>query len=107
VSNTAPAVQPVWFPWQRVKRTVVTLLFTVVPALNLAVPQIVEAFDGYVDATTFGVINAVAFAILLVAGIITRLLAIPTVNSFLIAVGLGSVPKSEAPAVAQAQNTNQ
>jgi len=62
--------EPIWFPWQRVKRTLVIVLFTVVPTLNIAIPQIVEAFDGYVDAGTFAVINAVAAGILLVSGII-------------------------------------
>jgi len=92
------AVQPIWFPWQRVKRTIVVLLFTVVPALNIAVPMIVDAFDGYVDGATFGVINAVAAGILLVAGIITRIIAVPQVNALLVYLGLGSVPAKEIPA---------
>lgn len=91
--------EPIWFPWQRVKRTLVIVLFTVVPTLNIAIPQIVEAFDGYVDAGTFAVINAVAAGILLVSGIITRILAVPAVNAALVHVGIGSVPRKALPDV--------
>lgn len=90
-------VTPIWFPWQRVKRVLVVLLFTVVPTLNVAVPQIVEAFNGYVSPELFAIINTVAVGILVVAGIITRILAIPAVNEFLVWVGIGSVPKSALP----------
>ncbi|TFD74744.1 hypothetical protein [Cryobacterium fucosi] len=87
-------VETVWFPWQRVKRTLIVLLFTVVPALNVAVPQIVEAFNGQVTPELFAWINSVAAAILLVTGIVTRLIAIPGVNNLLVYLGLGSVPRS-------------
>ena len=87
-------VPDIWFPWQRVKRVLATLLFTVVPTLNIAIPQIVAAFDGYVSPELFVTINAVALGILLVAGIITRILAVPAVNQLLVKLGVGSIPRS-------------
>jgi hypothetical protein len=87
-------VGPIWFPWQRVKRVIAVLILVVVPTLNLVVPQIVTAFDGKVSPELFAWINAVAAGILAVVGIVTRILAIPTVNELLVKVGLGSVPAS-------------
>jgi hypothetical protein len=87
-------VTPIWFPWQRVKRVLFVLLLVVVPTLNLVVPQIVAAFDGAVSPELFAWINAVAAGILAVAGVVTRILAIPAVNEILVKIGLGSVPAS-------------
>lgn len=90
-------VQNIWFPWQRVVRTILVNLVVILPVVNVSLPLLVEAFTGNgVPAEVTVWVNAIVAGILVVTGVITRIIAIPAVNKFLTSLGAGSVPKEAA-----------
>lgn len=90
-------VPAIWYPTQRVIRTFLASLLVLVPALNLSLPLVAQAFqvDG-VPAEVYAVVNGIIAACLVVLSVVTRLMAIPAVNTFLTGLGAGSVPASVA-----------
>lgn len=102
MSDVTPAVPEIWFKSQRVIRTVLASLIVLVPALNLSLPLVAEAFrvDG-VPAEVYGVVNAVIGGCLVILAVVTRLMAIPAVNAFLTKIGAGSIPASAAKHIAE------
>ena len=73
------------FPWRATVRT----LIQAVAALAVAVPSIIAA----VEADSPGLTGAAGLAALTVAGIVTRVMALPSVNNLLTRLGLGPEPK--------------
>lgn len=94
-------VQPIWFPVQRVLRTIVQALVVLVPVVNGVAVTIVaylnEQTDVTVHPTVFVWLNAIIAVTAVVMGLIARVMAVPGVNDALAKVGLGSVPKREIP----------
>lgn len=84
----------IWYKGQRVLRS---LFQTAIPAfLGFAVvlPLIIEALGLPVESELRLWLVGVAAGVTAVAGAISRVMAIPTVNAFFTRIGLGSVPKS-------------
>lgn len=94
-------IQPIWFPVQRVVRTIVQALIVLVPVVNgvaMAVAgYLSEQTDIIVHPTVFVWLNAIIAITAVVMGLIARIMAVPGVNDLLGKVGLGSVPKREIP----------
>jgi hypothetical protein len=80
-------VPPIWYPWQRALRTAFTTILTVLPLI----PQVIAIIQGQWDAEWLTVVGVQAVAI---NTVLTRIIAIPAVNTFLTKIGLGSVPPS-------------
>ncbi|WIE65963.1 hypothetical protein DEI99_005340 [Curtobacterium sp. MCLR17_036] len=91
-------VDAIWFKGQRVLRTVFTTVLTVLPI----VPQVVQVVQGQWPAATG--LTAVAVQAVAINAALTAIIAIPTVNTWLTAIGLGSVPRKEAKANAAAKS---
>lgn len=92
------SVPEIWFKTQRVLRTalaVLTTLLTVWAAFALIAPQILDELALILPGAWIAWLTATIATITLVAGVITRIMAIPTVNGWLTRVGLGSVPRSK------------
>lgn len=89
------AVPEIWYKGKRVIRTLLVTLPTLLVMLNASLPLVASAFqvDG-VPAAVYGVVNGAIVAILVVVAVLTRLIAIPAVNTFLTKLGAGSVPAS-------------
>jgi len=87
-------VQDIWFKTQRVLRTVVAVGIPAFLTLALVLPQVIEALGLPVTSELYGWLVGLAAGVTAVAGAITRVMAIPAVNAWLVRVGLGSVPRA-------------
>lgn len=87
-------VQDIWFKSQRVLRTVVQVGIPAFLTFALALPQIINAAGLPVDGPLYLWLIGAAGVITAVAAGLTRIMAIPAVNAWLVKIGLGSVPKS-------------
>lgn len=94
MSHVSTEVQPIWFKTQRVLRTIVQVGVPTFLAFATLLPQLIDALGLPADAEVRLWLLAVAAGITAVAAALTRLMAIPTVNAWLVTIGLGSVPKS-------------
>ncbi|MCM3521789.1 hypothetical protein [Curtobacterium sp. P97] len=83
-------VDSIWYRAQRVLRTGLTTLLTVLPL----VPQIIQIVQGQWPAATG--LTAVAVQAVAINSALTAIIALPTVNRWLTAIGFGSVPRSVA-----------
>ncbi len=81
---------------QRVLRTMIQVGVPAFLGFALVIPQIIEALGLPVDSQIRIALLAFAAAVTAVAGAITRVMAIPAVDTWLTTIGLGSVKKSEA-----------
>lgn len=86
-------VQPIWYPVQRVLRTIVQVGIPAFLTFALALPQIIEALGLPVDSEVYLWLIGLATAVTGVAAALSRVMAIPAVNEWLVKIGLGSVPK--------------
>lgn len=82
-------VPPIWYRAQRVLRTGFTTILTVLPL----VPQVIAIIQGQWDAAW---LSGVAVQAVAINAALTGIIALPTVNSWLTKIGLGSIPKSAA-----------
>lgn len=88
------AAETIWYKGKRVIRTVLAALLVIVPTANLALPALADAFNAPdVPGAVYLWVNTVIAGALVVLGIVTRIMAIPVVNAWLIRVGAGSVPE--------------
>jgi predicted naringenin-chalcone synthase len=87
-------VQDIWFKTQRVLRTIVAVGIPAFISLALVLPQIIEALGLPLTSELYAWLVGVAAGVTAVAGAITRVMAIPAVNSWLVRIGLGSVPRA-------------
>lgn len=93
---TGAEVPEIWYKAQRVIRTVFATLvsvLTVWAGFALIAPQILAELANVLPESWVAWLAGVIGSITVVAGVITRILAIPSVNDFLTKVGMGSVPK--------------
>lgn len=77
----------IWYPSKRVLRTAFTTVLTILPLI----PQVVAIIQGQWSAEWLTGVAAQAVAI---NTALTGFIAIPTVNTWLTYIGLGSVPRS-------------
>lgn len=84
----------IWYKGKRVLRTIVQVGIPTFLAVALVIPQIIEALGLPVDSEIRLWLVAVAGGITAVAAALTRVMAIPAVNTWLTHIGLGSVPRS-------------
>lgn len=89
-------VQDIWFKRQRVLRTLVQVGIPSFLTFALVLPQIIGALGLPVDSGLYLWLVGAAGAVTAVAAGLSRVMAIPAVNAWLVKIGLGSVPKSEA-----------
>lgn len=90
------AVQDIWFKGQRVLRTIVQVGIPAFLTFAVVLPQIIQALGLPVDSGVYGWLLAAAGFVTAIAGGLSRVMAIPSVNQWLTAIGLGSVPKVQA-----------
>jgi hypothetical protein len=88
---------PIWFPWQRVIRTagqVLVAVATVFGAVAVIAPQVLAAVaDVLPGSWVVWLTGAIAF-VAAIAAALARVMALPVVNTWLTALGAGSVPAS-------------
>ncbi len=84
----------IWYKAQRVLRTLVAVAIPAFLGFAVLLPQLIEALGLPADSRLRLWLLAVATGVTAVAAAITRIMAIPAVNAWLIKIGLGSVPKS-------------
>lgn len=94
MSHASTDVQDIWFKSQRVLRTIVQVGIPTFTTFAAVLPQIIDALGLPVDAEIRLWLLAVAAGVTAVAAALSRVMAIPAVNSWLVKIGLGSVPKS-------------
>lgn len=95
IETTMPKVERIWFQGQRVIRSILVALPTLLVTLNLSLPLFAEAFNApNVPTSAYLLVNSIVLGMLAVIGILTKIIAIPAVNSWLTKLGAGSVPKS-------------
>lgn len=91
-------VPAIWFKTQRALRTAFAVLTTLLAfwaAFALVAPQILDELALILPGPWIAWLTAAIASVTLVAGVITRVMAIPTVNAWLTRIGLGSVPRSK------------
>lgn len=88
--------QDIWFKAQRVLRTVVQVGIPAFLAFALVLPQIISAVGLPVESGLYLWLVGLAAGVTAVAAGLSRVMAIPAVNAWLVKVGLGSVPKHAA-----------
>lgn len=87
----------IWFKAQRVIRTVFQVVVSslaVWAVVSAAAPQVLEELAKVLPGSWIVWLTGVIAGITVVAGVLTRIMAIPAVNKFLIQIGLGTVPRS-------------
>jgi|SRR5690606_13029734 len=89
----------IWYVAQRVLRTIVQVGIPAFLTFALVLPQIIEALGLPVDSELRLWLLGIAGAVTAVAAALSRIMAIPAVNTWLTKIGLGSIPKaaSESP----------
>lgn len=96
--STKVTPETIWFQGKRVLRTIVQTGIPAFVTFAGILPTIIDALGLPVDAKLRLWLLAAAAIVTAVAGALARVMAIPAVNTFLTRyLGLGSVPKSEAP----------
>lgn len=97
-NNTTPAVPPIWYPAQRVVRTIVQALVVLIPIVNgvalAVISYLQEQADVTVDPIVFAWLQGVIAVTAVIMGLVARVMAVPGVNAFLARLGAGSVPKT-------------
>jgi len=103
VSHAAPSLPPIWFPNQRVIRTVLqTVASTLVMLAGLAgflvifAPQLLEALREILPPSWYAWCVVAIGVVGTVSGVLAKIMAIPAVNAFLARFGAGSVPRNQA-----------
>lgn len=90
------AVPGIWYKTQRVLRTAVQVGIPAFLTFALVLPQIIGALGLPVDGPVYLWLVGAAGVVTAVATALSRIMAIPAVNTWLTGIGLGSVPKSAA-----------
>lgn len=94
MSHARIDVPNIWFKTQRVLRTIVQVGIPTFITFAAVLPQIIDAAGLPVDGALYLWLIGTAAVITAVAGGLSRIMAIPQVNAWLVHIGLGSVPKS-------------
>lgn len=88
-----PEVQEIWYKGQRVARTAVQVILGFVIAAP-TITAIIDALGIPVDTHIGAFLASIGAGVTVVAAAISRVMAVPAVNAWLVSIGLGSVPKS-------------
>lgn len=102
--HTATPVEDIWYKSQRVLRTLVQVGIPSFLTFALVLPQIIAALGLPVDSALYLWLIGAAGVVTAVATALSRVMAIPTVNAWLVKIGLGSVPKNAPDALVQGDN---
>ena len=86
-------VPEIWYKAQRVLRTIVAVGIPAIITAATVLPAIIEAIGLPADLPLRLWLIAFAGGLTAVAAGITRVMAIPQVNAWLVKIGLGSVPR--------------
>lgn len=92
-------VQEIWYRGQRVLRTALTTALTTLPLI----PQIIQIVQGQWPAATG--LTVVGVQALAINSALTAIIALPTVNGWLTAIGFGSTPRAVAKEQAAAKTS--
>lgn len=107
VALPTTVVEPIWFPNQRVIRTTVQVIVSVVSLLGVVAvlaPQILDAVKAVLPASWVAwLVGAIAFVAGLSAAL-SRVMAIPAVNELLTRFGAGSTTRSASRRAAQSKS---
>lgn len=76
----------IWYKRQRVLRTAFTTILTALPVI----PQVIAIVQGQWDVAW---LTPVAVQVVAINTALTAIIALPTVNAWLVKIGLGSVPR--------------
>ncbi len=94
---TAATVPDIWFKAKRVARTVVQAVISAAllwGTVQLVAPQVLDELAKILPGSWIAWLAGALAFVGVVAGVITRIMAIPQVNAWLVKIGLGSVPAS-------------
>lgn len=94
MSHVSTEVQDIWFKSQRVLRTIIQAGVPTFIVFAAVLPQVIDALGLPVDNEVRLWLLAVAAGVTAVAGALARVMAVPAVNTWLVKIGLGSVPQS-------------
>ncbi len=86
----------IWYKTQRVFRTLVQVGIPAFLTFAGVLPVIINALGLPVDGPLYLWLIAAAGVVTAIAGALSRVMAIPAVNTWLTHIGLGSVPKGAA-----------
>lgn len=88
---------PIWFPWQRVIRTagqVLVAVATLTAAVAVIAPQVLNAVADVLPGPWVAWLTGAIAFVAAIAAALARVMALPVVNTWLTAIGAGSVPAS-------------
>lgn len=91
------AVPDIWYKAKRVLRTAVATLLSALSVwavIAVVAPQVLVELAKILPESWILWISTVIAGITAIASVLTRIMAIPAVNAFLVKIGLGSVPAS-------------
>ena len=89
----------IWFKAQRVLRTIVQVILAFLSAwavVAVVAPQILTELSAILPGSWIAWLTGVIAFVTVVAGVLSRIMAIPAVNAWLTHLGLGSAPKAAA-----------
>lgn len=93
---TTATVPEIWFKAKRVARTIAQMLVVLVPIANALAAAVIgylnEQTDVAVPGWIFVALNGIVVATALLAGLVARIMTVHGVNTWLVKIGLGSVP---------------
>lgn len=101
------SVQDIWYQGQRVIRTVIQVGIPAFITFAAVLPLIIDALGLPLDSGVYLWLVAAAAIVTAVAGALSRVMAIPAVNTWLTKIGVGSVPKQVAVRQAQAERVTE
>jgi len=101
VSHVDTNVPPIWFPNQRIIRTVLqTVASSLVTVAGLAgfvavfAPQLLEAVREILPVSWYAWCVVAIGVVGTISGVLAKVMALPAVNEFLARFGAGSVPRA-------------
>jgi len=95
---TPTNVQEIWFKAQRWLRTGVQVAASgslLLAGLVTLAPEILEALQSVLPGSAVVWLTGAIASLAAVSAALSRVMAIPTVNRWLVRIGLGSVPRTE------------
>lgn len=87
-------VPTIWYQGQRVLRTFVQTYLPAFFTFNLLLPELIKALGGVLPPNALAWLNVFALGVAAVASALSKIMAIPLVNSWLTRLGIGSVPRN-------------
>ena len=82
-------------PWKATLRTVIAVIVGISIVAPVALGVIQDQLGGYIPPEVMGWLAWAVGLAVAISGAFTRIIAIPQVNAWLTAIGLGATPKSD------------